>query len=144
MPGEDVSIGTGNRGQVGVGSGHTTHWFTGDTVGGIFVGDFLTRHVLGFGVQPDVTLIFGADTGEWSGIGGFESDTCVVGTTETATGTGNTLESSGIIDVLDGITEMTGVIGGVCYEYVRFIGYQKMENWDTYLQQQSIQHKDQQ
>jgi hypothetical protein len=75
--------------------------FTTASVGGVLVGDLNAGHILRFGVQPDITLVFGTDTGEGGGIGGFQTNTSVVGATEGAAGARDGFESTGVIDILD-------------------------------------------
>jgi hypothetical protein len=74
----------------------------------MFVGDLDTvvAHALGLGVQPDGSLIFGADGGERRFVGSLKGDTGVVGAAPRGRGALNLLNLTRWGDIADSITEV--------------------------------------
>lgn len=79
-PREDVVGRFSKASKTTVTTGHTSHRLTRTTVGGVLVGDLNASviHALVIGVQPDRTLVLGADTRIRSGVRSFEGNASVM------------------------------------------------------------------
>ncbi|GKT59543.1 LOW QUALITY PROTEIN: PE-PGRS family protein [Colletotrichum tofieldiae] len=116
-PGEDVRVGADEAGQDTVGAGRAAHGLVGAAVDDVLVGDLdaVAGHALGFRVQPDGTLVLGAEGGEGRGVGGLEGDAGVVGAAPGGGGAGDVGEFTGGVDVADGVAKVArgvALVGG--------------------------------
>lgn len=95
-------------------------WFTTHTIRGVLVGDFDTGHIPRVCIQPNCSMIFGTDARKWWRICGFKSNASVVRAAERAARV-DVLKATRIIDVLNGVTEMTRGVARVCFNTCQFL-----------------------
>lgn len=106
-PGKDVLCGAGEVSERTVGSAHASHWLSTGSVRGVLTSNLLSRHTLGLRVQPDGTMIFSADTGKRWFIGCLESNAGVVTTAPSTSGTRDSVISTCIIHIFNGISKVS-------------------------------------
>ena len=94
--------------------GYKLTWLTTRSICSVLIRYFDTRHISSVSIQQDIALIFGTNTRERRGVCGLEVNSGVMRAAKGATGI-DILEAAGVVDILDGIAEVTGSIARVCF-----------------------------